>query len=138
MSKEEVSSSKKYDSGFPRKKEGETNAVSVGRQRRPHVRRNQPSCQNHHQVSSFISVFSNNQSTPIQQQQRQQPQQRTNTYNNNNTNNHHQQNFERKKVSFDPIFYVLCRIVSIFGSQEPTPTNKSTSNSRATSMVVQT
>ncbi|KAI5409830.1 hypothetical protein KIW84_055330 [Lathyrus oleraceus] len=29
---------------------------------------------------------------------------KTNTYNNNNTNNnHHQQNFERKKVSFDPI-----------------------------------
>jgi hypothetical protein len=64
-------------------------------------------------VSSVIPVFSNQQATPIQQQQQQQqqhqrqqqqPQQRMNTYNNNNTNNNHQQqNFERKKVSFDPI-----------------------------------
>ncbi|KAI5420236.1 hypothetical protein KIW84_044143 [Lathyrus oleraceus] len=42
LSKEEVSSSKKYGSSFTRKKEGETNAVSVGRQRRPHVRRRAP------------------------------------------------------------------------------------------------
>ena len=40
LSKEEVSSSKKYGNNFARKKEGETNAVSVGRQRRPHVKRN--------------------------------------------------------------------------------------------------
>jgi hypothetical protein len=40
----------------------------------------------------------------VQQQRQQQPPQQTNTYNNNNTNNHQQQhNFERKKVSFDPI-----------------------------------
>ena len=39
MSKEEVSSSKKYGSGFSKRKEGETNSVSVGRQRRPHIKR---------------------------------------------------------------------------------------------------
>ncbi|KAI5396192.1 hypothetical protein KIW84_062407 [Lathyrus oleraceus] len=61
LSKEEVSSSKKYASNFARKKEGETNAVSVGRKMRPHVRRS--------------------------------PQPRQ----------HHHQNFERKKVSLDPI-----------------------------------
>ncbi|KAI5390428.1 hypothetical protein KIW84_075664 [Lathyrus oleraceus] len=92
---------------FTEMKERKANAVSVGRQRSPRVRRNQPPRQHHHQASSVIPVFSNNQSTPIQQQQcqQQQPRQRTNTYNNNNTNNHfqQQQNFERMKVSFDPI-----------------------------------
>ncbi|KAI5436026.1 hypothetical protein KIW84_022456 [Lathyrus oleraceus] len=78
LSKEEASSSKRYGGSFSKKKEGETNSVTVRRQNRPHVRK-----------------------ILIQQQQRQQqPQQRTN-YNNNNNNN--QQNFERKKVSFDPI-----------------------------------
>ncbi|KAI5436199.1 hypothetical protein KIW84_022602 [Lathyrus oleraceus] len=106
LSKEEASSNKRYGNIFGKKKDNEANAISSGRQRRPRIRRNQPSRQHHHQVSSFIPVFSNNQSTPVQQQQRQQqqPQQRTNTYNNSNTNNnYHQQNFERKKVSFDPI-----------------------------------
>ncbi|KAI5422100.1 hypothetical protein KIW84_045520 [Lathyrus oleraceus] len=36
LSKEEASSSKKYESGSAKRKEGETNSVSVGRQRRPH------------------------------------------------------------------------------------------------------
>ncbi|XP_050915587.1 uncharacterized protein LOC127130659 [Lathyrus oleraceus] len=49
LSKDEVSSSKKYDSEFSRKRENETNAVSVGRQRRPHARM---SPQPRHQVSS--------------------------------------------------------------------------------------
>ncbi|KAI5388224.1 hypothetical protein KIW84_074060 [Lathyrus oleraceus] len=80
LSKEEVSSSKKYGNSFSRRKEGETNAVSAGRQMRPHVRR-------------------------IQQQRQQRPQPRKNNYNNNTNNNQQQQqqNFERKKVSFDPI-----------------------------------
>ena len=60
MSKEEVSSSKKYGGGFSKRKEGETNSVSVGRQRRPHVRRNPQPHQHQHQVSSVIPVFSNN------------------------------------------------------------------------------
>ncbi|KAI5445089.1 hypothetical protein KIW84_013372 [Lathyrus oleraceus] len=105
LSKEEVSSNKKYGSGFSERKEGKTNSISVGRQRRPHVRRNPQPCQHQHQVSSLIPVFSGNsknQSVPIQQQCQQQPQQRTN-YNNNNNNNDQQQNFERKKVSFDAI-----------------------------------
>jgi hypothetical protein len=84
LSKEEVSSSKNYGSGFSRKKEGETNAVSVGRQRRPHVKRNMQPRQHHHQVSSVIPVFSNNQLVPVQQHRQQQPPQRTNNYNNNN------------------------------------------------------
>ncbi|KAI5435277.1 hypothetical protein KIW84_021914 [Lathyrus oleraceus] len=76
LSRDEASSSKKYDSSFGKKKDNEANAVISGRQRRPQIRR-------------------------IQQQQ---PQQLTNTYNNSNTNNnHHQQNFERKKLSFDSI-----------------------------------
>ena len=86
LSKEEVSSSKKYGSSFAKKKEGETNAVSVGRQRRPHVKRNLQPCHHHYQVSSVIPIFSNNQSMSFQQQRQQQPQQRTNNYN-NNTNN---------------------------------------------------
>ena len=73
LSKEEVSSSKKYGSNLDRKKEGETNAVSMGRQRRPHVKRNPQPRQHHHQVSSIILVFSNNQSIPIQHQRQQQP-----------------------------------------------------------------
>ncbi|KAI5384540.1 hypothetical protein KIW84_071516 [Lathyrus oleraceus] len=77
LTKEEASASKKCGGSFSKRKEGETNLVSVGRQRRPHVRK-----------------------IPIKQQHQQQPQQRTN-YNNNK--NHHQQSFERKKVSFDPI-----------------------------------
>jgi hypothetical protein len=71
LSKEEVSSGKKYGSGFSRKKEGETNAVSVGRQMRSHDRRNPQPRQHQHQVSLVIPVFSNNsnnQSVPIQQQ----------------------------------------------------------------------
>ena len=71
LSKEEVSSSKKYDSGFSRKKEGEASAVSVGRQRRPHARRSPQPRQHHNQVSSDIPVFSNNQSMPVQQQRQQ-------------------------------------------------------------------
>ncbi|KAI5409895.1 hypothetical protein KIW84_055377 [Lathyrus oleraceus] len=97
----ESSASKKYGGSFSKKKEGETNAVSAGRQRRPHVRKNSQTRQHQHQVSSVIPVFTNNltnQSVPIQQQHQQQSQQHTN-YN----NNHHHQNFERKKVSFDPI-----------------------------------
>ncbi|KAI5403814.1 hypothetical protein KIW84_051099 [Lathyrus oleraceus] len=61
LSKEEVSSSKKYGYSFARKKEGETNAVSVGRQKRPHVRRTPHPRQHHHQVSFVIPVISNNQ-----------------------------------------------------------------------------
>ncbi|KAI5394634.1 hypothetical protein KIW84_061319 [Lathyrus oleraceus] len=108
LSKDEASTSKRYGSNFGKKKESEANAIRSGRQRRPQIRRNPPSHHHHHhhQVSSVIPVFSNQQSTSVQQQQhqQQQPQQRANTYTNNNTNNnYHQQNFERKKVSFDPI-----------------------------------
>ena len=63
------------------------------------MRKNVRPHQQHHQVSSVIPVLTNNptyQSIPVQQQQ--QPQHRTNYKNNN-----HHQNFERKKVSFDPI-----------------------------------
>ncbi|KAI5430587.1 hypothetical protein KIW84_034975 [Lathyrus oleraceus] len=105
LSKEEVSSNKRYGSSFSKNKDNEAIAISSGRQRRPPIIRSQPSRQHHHQVSSVIAVFSASQSLPVQQQQcqQQQPQQQTNTYNNNNTNNHQQQTFERKKVSFDPI-----------------------------------
>jgi hypothetical protein len=72
LSKEEVSSSKRYGSSFIKKKNNEANAISSGRKRRPPIRRSQPSRQHHHQVSSIIPVFSANQSTPVQQQQRQQ------------------------------------------------------------------
>ena len=84
LSKDEASISKKYGGSFSKNKEGETNVVSAGRKRRPHVRKNSQSRQHKHQVSSLIPVFTNystNQSVPIQQQQHQQ--QRTN-YNNNN------------------------------------------------------
>jgi hypothetical protein len=64
LSKEEASSSKKYGGSFSKRKDGETNSVSVGRQRRPHVRRN-PQPRHHHQVSSVILVFSNNQSMSV-------------------------------------------------------------------------
>ena len=40
LSKDEASVSKKHGGSFYKKKEGETNLVSVGRQRRPHVRKN--------------------------------------------------------------------------------------------------
>ncbi|KAI5442749.1 hypothetical protein KIW84_011684 [Lathyrus oleraceus] len=70
LSRDEASTSKRYDSNFGKKKDSKTNAISSGRQRRPQIIRNPPSCQqHHHQVFSFIT----------------------------------QQNFERKKVSFDPI-----------------------------------
>ena len=67
LSREEVSSNKRYDNSFNKKKESEANAVSSGRQSRPQIRRSQPPRQHHHQVSSGIPVFSANQSTPIQQ-----------------------------------------------------------------------
>ena len=82
LSKEEALSNKKYGGSFSKRKEGETNSVSLGRQRRPHVRRSYQPRQHQRQVSSVIHVFSNNsnnQSVPIQHQQRQQqPHQRTN------------------------------------------------------------
>ena len=60
LSKEEVSSSKRYGNSFAKKKEVETNAVSVGRQMRHHVRRSLQPRQHHHQVLFVILVFSNN------------------------------------------------------------------------------
>jgi hypothetical protein len=71
LSKEEASSSKRYESNFGKKKDNEANAISSRRQRRPQIRRNPTSRQHHHQVSSVIPVFSNQQSTPVQQSQRQ-------------------------------------------------------------------
>ena len=74
LTKEDVSASKKYGGSFSKRNEGETNLVSVGRQRRPHVRKSSQPRRHQHQVSSVIPVFSNNsdnQSVPIQQQQRQ-------------------------------------------------------------------
>lgn len=68
LSKEEESSSKRYGNSFGKKKDGEANAISNRRHRRPQIRKNQPSHQHHHQVSSVIPVFSANQSVPIQQQ----------------------------------------------------------------------
>ncbi|KAI5397398.1 hypothetical protein KIW84_063276 [Lathyrus oleraceus] len=68
LSKDEASTSKKYESSFNKRKDNETNAISSGRQRRPQNRRNPPPCQHHHyQVSSVIPVFSNQQTIPIQQ-----------------------------------------------------------------------
>ncbi|XP_050919685.1 uncharacterized protein LOC127137254 [Lathyrus oleraceus] len=91
LSKEEASTSKKYAGGFSKKKERETNAVTIERQRRPHERKNSISRQ-HHQVSSVILVFTNN---PIQIVLVQQQQQRTD--NNHNYNNNQHQNVERTK-----------------------------------------
>ncbi|KAI5444277.1 hypothetical protein KIW84_012779 [Lathyrus oleraceus] len=54
LSKEEASTSKKYGGSFSKKKERETNSVSVGREKRPHVRKNFRSQQHHHQVSYVI------------------------------------------------------------------------------------
>ncbi|KAI5434816.1 hypothetical protein KIW84_021581 [Lathyrus oleraceus] len=54
LSKGEVSSSKKYGSGFAKRKEGETNSVSLGRHKRHHVRRNPQLRQHQHQFSSVI------------------------------------------------------------------------------------
>ena len=65
LSKDEASTSKRYGSSFS--KDSETNAISSGRQRRPQIRRNQSSRQHHHQVSSVIPIFSNQQSIPVQQ-----------------------------------------------------------------------
>ncbi|XP_050894214.1 uncharacterized protein LOC127100949 isoform X1 [Lathyrus oleraceus] len=103
LSKDEASSSKKYVGSFSKRKEGETNAVSVGRHKRPLVRKNSQSRQHYHQVSSSILVFTNNstnQSIPVQQQHQQQPQQRTN----NKNNNHHQNFFLRGRRSLLTLF----------------------------------
>ncbi|KAI5427738.1 hypothetical protein KIW84_032954 [Lathyrus oleraceus] len=70
LSKDKASSSKRYGNNFGKKKDNEANAVRNGRQRRPQIRRNLTSRQHHHQVSSVIPVFSNQQSTPVQQPQR--------------------------------------------------------------------
>ncbi|XP_050915409.1 uncharacterized protein LOC127130447 [Lathyrus oleraceus] len=75
LSREEMSTSKKYGDGFSKKNEGETNSVYVGRQRRPYMKKNLKSHQQHHQVSSVILVFINNYavlSALVQQQQQQQ------------------------------------------------------------------
>ena len=67
LSRDEASASKKYGSSFSKRKDSETNEISSGRQRRPQIRRNPASHQHHHhQVSSLIPVFSNQQATPIQ------------------------------------------------------------------------
>ncbi|XP_050918557.1 uncharacterized protein LOC127135986 [Lathyrus oleraceus] len=94
LSKEETSTSKKYGGNFSKKKEGETNAVPVGRKMRPPMRKNVRPRQHHHQVSSVTPIFTNNpanQSVPVPQQHHQQQHAYNNHYNNN------QQNFERKK-----------------------------------------
>ncbi|KAI5441843.1 hypothetical protein KIW84_011049 [Lathyrus oleraceus] len=39
FSKDEASASKKYGGSFSKRKEGETNSMSVGRKRRPHIRK---------------------------------------------------------------------------------------------------
>ncbi|XP_050888140.1 uncharacterized protein LOC127093269 [Lathyrus oleraceus] len=49
LSKEKVSTSKKYGGSFSKKKEGETNVVSVGRQKTPYVRKSARPQQQHHQ-----------------------------------------------------------------------------------------
>ncbi|KAI5442154.1 hypothetical protein KIW84_011281 [Lathyrus oleraceus] len=49
LSKDEASTSKKYGGSFSNKKEGETNAVSTGRKRTPHVRKSSQSIQHQHQ-----------------------------------------------------------------------------------------
>ena len=66
LSREEVSSNKRYDNSFSKKNDSEANAVSNKRKRRPQIKKNQPPRQHHHQVSSVIPVFSNNQATSIQ------------------------------------------------------------------------
>ena len=57
LTKEEASSSKKYGGSFSKRKEGETNSVSMERKRRPHIRKGSQSRQHQHQVSSIIPVF---------------------------------------------------------------------------------
>lgn len=89
--------SKKYRGNFSKKKEGETNTVTVGRQKRQHVRKNVRPRQHHHQVSQLFLFLPTIQSVPVQEQHRQQHRIHNNHYNNN------QQNFERKNVTFDPI-----------------------------------
>ena len=68
LSKEEVSSSKRYDSSFGKKKDNEANTITSERQRRPQIKRSQPPRQHHHQVSSVIPVFLASQLVPVQQQ----------------------------------------------------------------------
>ncbi|KAI5441109.1 hypothetical protein KIW84_010536 [Lathyrus oleraceus] len=48
LSKEEASSSKKYGGSFSKRKEGETNSLSVGRQGRPHVSKSSQPRQHQH------------------------------------------------------------------------------------------
>lgn len=50
LSKDEASASKKYDSSFSKRNEGEANTVPARRQRRPLVKKNSQSCQHRHQV----------------------------------------------------------------------------------------
>lgn len=105
MSREEASTNKKYGIGFSKKKDGETNSVTVERRRKPYVKKISRSHQQHHQVSSVIPLFSNNsivQSATVQPQQQQQCTHKNNHHNNNHNNNQHN-NYERKKVTFDPI-----------------------------------
>ncbi|KAI5387351.1 hypothetical protein KIW84_073468 [Lathyrus oleraceus] len=47
LSKDEVSTSKKYVSSFSKRKDNKTNAISSGRQGRPQARRNPPPRQHH-------------------------------------------------------------------------------------------
>ncbi|XP_050896222.1 uncharacterized protein LOC127102949 [Lathyrus oleraceus] len=80
LSREEASTNKKYGSGFSKKKDGETNSVTVDRRRKPYMKKSSRSHQQHHQVSSVIPMFANNFSI------------QSASYN----------KYERKKVTFDP------------------------------------
>lgn len=60
LSREEASNSKKYGGGFSKKKDGETNTVSVERRRKRYIKKSSISHQQKHQVSSIITVYANN------------------------------------------------------------------------------
>ncbi|XP_050913604.1 uncharacterized protein LOC127128392 [Lathyrus oleraceus] len=99
----EDNSVKKYG-GFARKKEGETHAVSSHIKRRPSVRRKEvrPTV-SQHQVAHIASAFREAQQPQQQRQQQQAYQPR----NNNNTNT---SNYERKRVTFDPILMTYAEL----------------------------
>ncbi|KAI5435529.1 hypothetical protein KIW84_022082 [Lathyrus oleraceus] len=98
LSLDDNSSAKKYG-GFARKKEGETHAVSSHSKRRPYVRRKEVRpVINQHQVAHIAPVFRETQQPQQQSRPQQQAYQPCSNNNNNITSN-----YERKRVTFDPI-----------------------------------
>ena len=98
LSRDDGSSAKKYG-GFSRKKEGETHVAFSHVKRRPSVKRREirPTV-NQHQVAHIAPAFREAQQPQQQHHQQQQAYQPRNNNNNNNTSN-----YERKRVTFNPI-----------------------------------